>query len=179
MLRGGFTDPGILARHRGNDFFNPKRTNLSQLQNGQMVTLTYCYTCYLFRPPRTSHCAVCDNCIERFDHHCLWLGNCVGKRNYKFFYLFVFTLNVTALFEIGYSIYLIVFQFKSIHRKEELTNIVLGCLSAVLFFDLMFLLFFLGKLFILHTILLLKNVTFYEYYKKKWKIPPAINPFFK
>ena len=25
----------------------------------------------------------CDNCVEIFDHHCLVLGTCIGKRNLK------------------------------------------------------------------------------------------------
>ena len=41
----------------------------------------------------------------------------------------------------------------------------------------MFIVFFLGKLFILHSYLIFTNTTFYEYFKKKWIKFPGFNPF--
>jgi len=64
----------------------------------------------MYRPPRAIHCDDCGACIQRLDHHCPWVGNCVGKRNYKYFLAFI---NFTALL-IAYQIAISIWNLATI-----------------------------------------------------------------
>uniref|UniRef100_A0A3P8YV40 Palmitoyltransferase n=1 Tax=Esox lucius TaxID=8010 RepID=A0A3P8YV40_ESOLU len=121
LLRTSFSDPGVLPRALPEEatFIEmeieaangnvpagqrpPPRIRNVQI-NGQIVKLKYCYTCKIFRPPRASHCSICDNCVDRFDHHCPWVGNCVGKRNYRYFYLFTLSLSLLTIYIFTFDI---------------------------------------------------------------------------
>lgn len=41
------------------------------------------------KPYRAHHCKVCDRCVLKMDHHCVFLAQCIGHFNYKYFCLFV------------------------------------------------------------------------------------------
>ncbi len=51
----------------------------------------YCSSCGVVKDPckKTEHCALCQVCVEGYDHHCPWVGKCVGAGNIRYFYGFV------------------------------------------------------------------------------------------
>ena len=49
-----------------------------------------CPDCQIIKTPRSRHCNLCKRCVDRFDHHCPWVNNCIGKNNFAYFYTFVF-----------------------------------------------------------------------------------------
>ncbi|KAK9202457.1 hypothetical protein WN944_017668 [Citrus x changshan-huyou] len=73
--------------------------------------IRYCRKCNQLKPPRCHHCSVCGRCILKMDHHCVWVVNCVGALNYKYFLLFL----ICVMF---------IFQFSSLMHRID---VVMDC----------------------------------------------------
>ena len=96
LIIASFIDPGIIRRFDIKNIAIKERYNMDKqriasriFHLGHIMTYKYCYTCGIIRPNRSTHCAECNNCVERLDHHCPWIGHCAGKRNYIYFFIFL------------------------------------------------------------------------------------------
>ena len=56
---------------------------------------TWCRLCRIWvSGNRSKHCSLCNRCVAGFDHHCKWLNQCVGRRNYPYFLVSVVCASV-------------------------------------------------------------------------------------
>ena len=58
------------------------------------------------QPLRAKHCRVCNICVYRFDHHCIYTNNCVGAANQKSFLIFL-SVEIFHVCFMGYVLYCI------------------------------------------------------------------------
>jgi len=76
------TEPGIITKDTAKAFGKRYERffdgNLYERKNN-------CKSCDFDKPARSKHCSVCNHCVARFDHHCIWIKGCVGEKNYKWF----------------------------------------------------------------------------------------------
>ena len=91
--------PGYLLRMSAKD--KPTWNELVEVVNFSML----CPECEIIKHPRSRHCYLCGSCINRFDHHCEWLNQCVGGNNNVGFFFFL----LTFLGNIFVTLYLVIF----------------------------------------------------------------------
>ena len=115
----GTIDPGIM--NRNNKFcFRGDDTCIKLVHKGFYKETKVCKTCYIVKPFRSHHCNDCGNCIYNFDHHCPWIGGCVGGRNYVYFFTFLCLFNINNIFIAVFCIIHIIYSYKDIKGEEKI-----------------------------------------------------------
>lgn len=96
------TDPGIAVINRAQQL--DTIVKMAEV-DGHFDFKRFCSTCLIRKPLRSKHCAHCNRCVARFDHHCPWVGNCIGSNNHRQFLWFLFSviINLTIVVESAYQ----------------------------------------------------------------------------
>ena len=89
--------------YTANVLYNPGIVMKSDLNS---VSGNYCEICKVFSSgDKVVHCEFCGVCIEGHDHHCVWIGKCVGKNNNRLFNLIFVSVCLVYLFLIFIMVY--------------------------------------------------------------------------
>ena len=185
LVRTGTMDPGILPRlprPPPRDRNDPPRERVRDVPHEptkKLVTVKWNDTTNFFQPPRAHHCSINNDCVEKFDHHCPWVGTTIGRRNYRHFLLFVFGTTLWCGFVVSSCVMCILTEIDE--RNDEVdpvtgervnTQAVTGALKAsgaaifcgiVALFGFMFVF----ALSVFHIVLIWQNQTTYENFRER------------
>mmetsp|Transcript_116922 Transcript_116922/g.268330 ORF Transcript_116922/g.268330 Transcript_116922/m.268330 type:complete len:709 (-) Transcript_116922:166-2292(-) len=128
-----------------------------------------CVICRRHKTMRSHHCKDCGRCVDRLDHHCPWIDNCVGVGNQREFVCFITQL-LGAILSFYWCV--AVFLLGKLRAAGEdlgmgtvpervwsqLGVLVVVCDSV---FNLIWL-GFVGALVLRHTVYMMVNITTFE-----------------
>ncbi|KEG09816.1 hypothetical protein DQ04_04591050 [Trypanosoma grayi] len=143
------------------------------------IDLFFCPTCHIFRAPRTHHCRICNCCVDVLDHHCWWLGSCIGKNNYHYFLFFLFSIHILMGYILSLNMAMnITFALKYPNMSLGEALRLVYYLPIVIYGLVFGIGVFMSSLFLVHLYLLFKGITTAEMLKGKYAKPPymGVNP---
>lgn len=148
-------EPTVVHGNMDEEFPSDDPSQHVVLQSGHK--LRYCKVCQMHQPLRTKHCWDCGRCVRTYDHHCPWIGTCVGEGNRVFFFWFLAAQFVElATFSLEGVLELVEGGINVGRWMEKYPLLVLG-LFVLILFTLM-----VGPLLCFHSYLAVSNMTTWE-----------------
>ena len=96
-----YSDPGYL------DNQNSHYCNLLEVLDDGKDVINYCPMTFILIEGNSKFCLICQKYIKGFNHHCYWVGNCIGENNFNKFMIFI----CICIINTGYNLLLIIIYF--------------------------------------------------------------------
>lgn len=172
-------DPGVINAKTVDRYKNVYPYDGRMFKSG--VT---CVTCHLEKPARSKHCSICDRCVHRFDHHCIWTNNDVGGLNHGSFVLFLLShiaIMVNGVRMASRSLYLYTHHYKLMQTSVMAPDGSMQSITLTVLFQHLFMTFprivfmlvsfallipMVGTFALYHVFLISANQTTNERYKR-------------
>ena len=134
------------------------KTNYVLEINKQM---DFCLICCSNIKSTSKHCKTCDRCVDGFDHHCMWLNNCIGKENYSLFIYLLISFIIFSLFSTVSIGYICIKALNEIDKNNivfaySITSLCFLSLDAIVLVNVVYLV-------CVHIYLKCKGLTTFEY----------------
>lgn len=110
-----FSNPGY------KDNSDSNYSNLLEILEDKKDVIKYCPITFILLEDNSRYCLICQKYIKGFNHHCYWIGNCIGENNFNKFMFFL----CLCIVNIGYNLLLIILYFipkffvKYLYIKKE------------------------------------------------------------
>ncbi|KAG8146320.1 hypothetical protein E2320_012678 [Naja naja] len=148
-----FMDPGVFPRERG-DQRHPS--------SDEMVRHLPLLTALRF-----SHCSAAMHNRD-FDHHCPWVNNCIGRRNYRYFFLFLLSLSAHMVGVFTFGLIYVLHHAEKVGVAHTAVTMTVMCIAGLFFIPVIGLTAF-------HIVLVARGRTTNEQVTGKFR--GGVNPF--
>ena len=69
-----------------------------------------CNKCFIPYSANAMHCDMCNICVQDYDHHCVVLGNCIGRKNLFWFKFMFFPIIIGLIYLYSLTFYSLLYH---------------------------------------------------------------------